>query len=438
MLLSFSVSNWKSIRDELRLSMIATKERQHGDRLVNVAKFHFRVLPTSLLFGANASGKSCFVTALAFMRDLICHRTSLMSRQPYLLNEKSRLSPSTFAVELLLNDLVYIYKFVCDRKRIYEEQLIEVNSTSEHVLFHRHEDGKIDLDPRFTESTRQRLSVIAEGTRAEILFLSNTIDQMMTTFQPVFNWFKDSLQIILPSTKIEPLTWFVMDEMLSLYNCCLPLLDTGIKRIETIKVTLESLNLSIDERDQLESLISEKGEVIVAHHREDGIVFIERSDDGSILVKKIMTVHETADGEEVQFALKDESEGSRRLLDLLPAFCRLPGDRMPMTVVIDEVDRSMHSLLTAALFQLFFDDAGRGLANQVIVTTHDLQLMTQDLFRRDEMWFFERTNQGTALIPFSDFQDIRYDKVLRKSYLEGRMGGIPKLNPEIIKLCRGD
>ena len=100
--------------------------------------------------------------------------------------------------------------------------------------------------------------------------------------------------------------------------------------------------------------------------------------------------------------------------------------------VIDEFDRSLHPTLMEYLICQFLQSVGAGTRSQILFTTHNMQLLTQDIFRRDEMWLVRRDSDGVSdLVSFGDFKDIRFDKDIRKSYLEGRLGGIPHISPRM-------
>ena len=154
---------------------------------------------------------------------------------------------------------------------------------------------------------------------------------------------------------------------------------------------------------------------------------VTRSKDALVL-KKLVACHPRADGAEMPFALEQESDGSQRLVHLLPAFVDLAAPETSKVYVIDELDRSLHTLLTRQLLEHYLSACSGRTRSQLLFTTHDALLMDQNLLRRDEMWVTERDRSGgTRLIPFSDYKDVRYDKDIRKSYLQGRMGGIPRL-----------
>jgi len=126
--------------------------------------------------------------------------------------------------------------------------------------------------------------------------------------------------------------------------------------------------------------------------------------------------------------MNNESDGSRRVIDLLPAFLYLAAGANPNVYIIDELDRSLHTLLTRKLLELFLGEYSSSSRSQLLFTTHDLLLMDQNLLRRDEMWITDRNKDGSSnLISFSEYKDVRYDKDIQKSYLQGRLGGIPHI-----------
>jgi len=151
--------------------------------------------------------------------------------------------------------------------------------------------------------------------------------------------------------------------------------------------------------------------------------------NGELVAKKLVTYHRRADSDSVvKFEMSNESDGSQRVIDLLPAFLDVSSHASKKVFIIDEVDRSLHTLLTRQLVSGFLASCSEDSRSQLLFTTHDVLLMDQDLLRRDEMWVLERSVDGSSkLASFSEFKDVRYDKDIRKSYLQGRLGGIPKI-----------
>ena len=143
----------------------------------------------------------------------------------------------------------------------------------------------------------------------------------------------------------------------------------------------------------------------------------------------MVSYHSCDDGSEIEFDLKDESDGTNRILDLLPAFLAMSKSSLQRVYFIDELDRSLHSQLTRYLLEVYLQSIRKGGANQLLVVTHDTLLMDQNLFRRDEIWLAERNQQGeTQLASLQEQKSIRYDKDVRRSYLQGSLGGAPRLS----------
>ena len=156
--------------------------------------------------------------------------------------------------------------------------------------------------------------------------------------------------------------------------------------------------------------------------------FVFSMKDGKLTAKKLIAFHPKPDGTEAKFEIRQESDGSQRLIDLLPAFLGLTSQSTPRVFVIDEVDRSLHTLLTRRLLETYLDSCTAETRSQLLFTTHDVLLMDQQLLRRDEMWITERDQSGAShLFSVSDYKNVRYDKDVRKSYLAGRFGGIPRI-----------
>ena len=160
-------------------------------------------------------------------------------------------------------------------------------------------------------------------------------------------------------------------------------------------------------------------------------MFTVSRDEDELRAEKLRTFHRRLDGSEVSFDLNRESSGTKRLLQLLPMMFDLtgPGDAVGERVyVVDELDRCLHTMLTTRLVEDFLATCGPDTRKQLLFTTHDLLLMDQSLMRRDEMYIAQRDVNGCSeLVGLADFEGIRYDKDLVRSYLDGRFGGVPML-----------
>ena len=111
------------------------------------------------------------------------------------------------------------------------------------------------------------------------------------------------------------------------------------------------------------------------------------------MTKKLVAFHPKPDGTEAKFEIHQESDGSQRIIDLLPAFFTEHISGVETVYVIDEVDRSLHTLLTRKLLEIYLANCSPKSRAQLLITTHDILLMDQELLRRDEMWVTEKKLQ---------------------------------------------
>ena len=427
MLLSFTLENWMSFRDQVTFSMIAGRERQHREHVFPLKKFRTSVLPFAAIYGGNASGKSNFFKALNFVHTFVSEGTqsdALIPVEPNRLDKKSQTAPSSFSTTLLVNNCIFEYSFSTTSKMILEEKLVEVLSDSEKVLFVRRK-GKITFDKKVDN---EFMHFAFRGTRDNQLFLTNSVSQKVDTFKPVYLWFKN-MTFISPNARFRPFNRFMNenDPLSAAMSSLLKNLDTGISHLGGEKVDVEMLSFSPLLIDDINKTLGEDGSLTLMDAESKERYIFSRK-DGRLLARKLVAYHTTTDGTEIRFTLGQESDGTLRMIDLLPAFLNLTSDSEPSVYIIDEIDRSLHTQLTRKLISNYLSTCSPNASHQLLITTHDVMLMDQDLLRRDEMWITERDPLGNStLISFSEFQDVRYDKDIRKSYLQGRLGGVPKL-----------
>jgi AAA15 family ATPase/GTPase len=428
MIVSFSVENWMSFQNEATFSMISTRERNHGERVPKIDKYSMRILPIAAIYGGNASGKTNFFRALNFVKWLIIRGTqpdAPIPVDPYRLDDACATQPSTFKIELLIDEVLYEYSFSVTNDAILKEKLVQVLSKKEVTLYDRNGE-KISFNTSFED--QQFLNFVSKGTRKNQLFLTNSISQNVENFRNIYDWFRDKLELIAPDARFGPFERF-LDESGMLYNkmnAIMPKLDTGISCIECEEIPFENIPLPNSAKLQLQETLKDGQTIRYFPSINDKFIITRK--DGKLIAKKMMFVHKKSNGSVTNFDMGQESDGSLRVIDLLPAFLELSDPKANKVFVVDEIDRSLHTLLTKQLIDSYLAECSLDKRTQLLMTTHDLLLMDQKLFRRDEMWAAERSELGASnLISFSEYKDVRYDKDIRKSYLQGRLGGIPKV-----------
>jgi len=426
MIISVAIENWMSFRDKTHFSMVASRERQHGGRLYPIDKHKMRVLPVAAIFGGNASGKTNFFKALRFARNMVVQGTQpeeSIPVEPFTLDPKYSSVPSRFTFEILIENIIYEFSFAVNSKLVLEEKLVQISAASERVLYERRGNQLYTSDPSLKN---EFVDFIFKGTRSNQLFLTNTVFQNFDRFKHIFDWFKNSLILIAPDARFSNIKHFI-EENSPLYsdiNNMLSQLDTGIERIGSEEIPLDNLpfpeQLKAEFKDDLRGASAIRSGV-------DQDNFLRTKKKGKLIVKNMVTYHSKTDGNPIKFTMQQESDGTRRIIDLLPAFLSMSQPNSKKVYIIDELGRSLHTLVIKKLIESFLSRCV-GSHSQLLFTTHDVLLMSQQLLRRDEMWVTERNFDGsTEMRSFSDYKDVRYDKDIRKSYLQGRLGGIPRI-----------
>ncbi len=424
MLLELEVKNWRSF-PHLKFSTIASRERQHGDRVPRLGKYRIRVLPVTAIYGGNASGKTNMFKALAFMQRFVTMpiyaRKQVIGVEPFALSSEMATQPSEFKISVLAEGNIYEYSFAVSKKEVLKERLVKILPSQEQVLFERDKDG-FNLPDHLPE----REHSISDGTESNVLYLTNCFYQKGKEFLPVFRWFAETLTLIAPDTRFATYETF-MDNTSPLQHSSIEFLqefDTGICDIKGEDVSFDRFPLREVLKDSLETL---QPNTTARVDFQDDKYFIRRDENDKLNVKKLVTAHRASDGEnEVNFSMKQESDGTRRLIDLIPMLNQLVLRPTSKVYIVDELDRSLHYMATKKFLEIYLDSCDENARSQFIFTTHDLLLMTKNMLRRDEMWIMERRRGESRIFSLADFQ-LSYDKDILKAYLDGRFGGIPRI-----------
>ena len=393
MLIEFRVSNFRSLRDEQVLSMVASKDK-------TLASTHTvptgvtaapALLRSAAIYGPNAGGKSNLIKALQYMRVVVVESATIAPSQtfgvqPFRLDTASAGLPTEFEVTFLLDGVRYQYGFAMTAERIVGEHLLVYKAFKPQHWFTRRHDATTGRDVYdFGPALKGQKSMWESATRPNALFLSMAVQLNSEQLAPVFDWFARQLVIFNEHATLNPRVTLQM------------LRDSAAKR--SICAFLNAADISIADID-----------------------VVTRDDDQDELRFK----HTTSKGEAV-FGMGDESSGTRNLLFMIGPILDIV--RNGLTLVVDELDTSLHTLLVRRIVQLFHDTALNTRGAQLIFTTHDTSLLdAHDLFRRDQVWFVEKDrDQASRLYSLTEFSP-RKGEALERGYLMGRYGGLPLLD----------
>jgi AAA15 family ATPase/GTPase len=436
MLLRITIANFLSIAEEIEFSLFAQGSlRKMRDHLYATPAVD--LLKAGALYGANGSGKSTFVKAMTHLHAFVTNQafdTAEFPIEPFKLRDDLLQKPSQFGVEFFTGKHYYQYELVMSGYLVEEESLYQTHPEGgepELIFSRRRSDGKIEVDfhPDLvaTDKDATRASIYVDElltSTGSLLNLLATAD-VYPVIDEVYEWFEQKFIVIRPDSVIKNLSEHLYDdpEFVVFANQLLGILDTGVEEIGLYGTTYETY-FGQDEphiRRQLMAELSDGQAYTTVTVR--GEVMLAKMRGSKLMIFRVATHHRGQDGKLMMFFPGDESDGTRRVLDFLPTWALLM--KKDVTVVIDEIGRSLHPNLLEQLLKLFMTSDTRG---QLIFTTHEDSLLSQDLFRRDEIWFMEKTKMGnTTIYPLSDFK-IRQDLDIRKHYLFGRFGGTPRLN----------
>lgn len=431
MLIEFKVENFLSYNETTSFSMVAGKERISTETLASVKKFRLKLLPVAAIYGANASGKSNLIKALEFLQLLVT-TPRLKGKIPlrsFCFTEEKK-TVSRFEISILVNELIYEFKIACSENEILYEELIERNSRTERTLYVRDKD-QVQVNPGL--KAHDAIQLIAERSMDNPYPLLTSLCAMkFELFQPVFKWFAEDLQIIFPDSfylSYDRLT-DVNDPRNALLSEILKGTDTGISNLVSVPIEATSVNLSPSEKNEIRAAVSNGRNQVIREPNGGRILAYYK--DGDVAFKRIIAIHDVS-GKEYPVALEDESDGTRRLIDLSPSIADLVHGNEHSVYVIDEIDRSLHSDINLWLITKFLENLTPESRSQLIFTTHDTNLLRRINLRRDEIWFVERGKDSSShLVNASEFEGLRNDSSLQKLYEEGRFGAIPNIIGQIL------
>lgn len=410
MLISFSVTNFRSIRERQGLSLIANNKEKGLAENLHSAEIPglkgARAVKSAVIYGPNASGKTNVLRAVEFLRDFVLE--SATERKPgqstgvvhFKLDTLSQSQPTELRIVFMQNDVRYDYGVALNSDRVLSEYLTAYPKKSPQRWFERTSspDSREGYEWSFSNFfVRQR--DLEARTRENALFLSVCAQFNHPQLTDVYNWFAGGLHVHFMSTEdsrgsVFP-SFHIFPEYFEAVEKILQWADLGITGIKFEQPAASQVRL-----------------------RSEGL---PETEFRTTVIHRVPELKEP-----IAFDLEEESAGTRRLLFVLGPWLEAISEGA--TIFVDEMGASMHPILTKKLVQLI---NGVSSGSQLIFTTHDTTLLDQQLFRRDQIWFTERNkSSATELYSLSDFHP-RKDESLAKGYLAGRYGAIPFLSGDV-------
>lgn len=414
MLVEFRVKNFRSLRDQQALSLVASSDKSLLDThaVATGLRAAPHLLKSAVVFGANASGKSNLIKALQYMRSVVLESAALQPAQtfdrlqPFLLDAVSASQVTEFEVTFIVDGIRYQYGFGMNSRRIVSEFLLVYKAFKPQRWFERRFDAELNADVyEFGPGLKGSKHLWEGATRSNSLFLSMAVQLNSDVLRPVYDWFANRLVIFNELSPLSP-------------NFSVQKLKEEPQR-KAICEFLRAADISIAD-------IEVATKQATVHTLRFDLVTGKREEFANEQpVEEVKFHHITEQGRAV-FDLGDESSGTRNLLFLTGPILDILGKGL--TLVVDELDTSLHTLLVQALVRLFHrPEVNTGNA-QLVFTTHDTSLLdSYGLLRRDQVWFVEkRPDQSSLLYPLLQFHP-RKNEALERGYLQGRYGALPLL-----------
>nr|VFK08266.1 MAG: hypothetical protein BECKLPF1236A_GA0070988_1001516 [Candidatus Kentron sp. LPFa]VFK24104.1 MAG: hypothetical protein BECKLPF1236C_GA0070990_1001018 [Candidatus Kentron sp. LPFa] len=452
MLIELAVSNYRSIRDEQRLSLVAGREKIHRDANTfepaqPKGRKRLCLLRSVALYGPNASGKTNLVRALATMRRVVLESQQRMGSLPmeYFLFDHSKpyfQQPTLLEVIIMVEGVRYQYGFSATAERIHDEWLFAFPKGREQRWFER-EFFPIDARDEFTfgNNLAGDKEVWRRATRPDALFLSTAVQLNSQQLLPLFNWFKDTLCVVgiggLPP--YHSLEWCRNDgERKQRILKFLRVADFNINDV-VVEGTPIDPELSLNDLPiSIRPIVLDR---ISKARKEDYTVYFMRritpepqlkpniEIDRERQPRPYATLSYTA---YARLDIKQESDGTQKMFNLAaPWLDALDQGRV---LVVDELHDNLHPLLVQFLVRLFHSPDTNPKGAQLLFTTHETSILSDEYLRRDQIWFFERDKeQASRLYPLTNFKPPKGIANLEQDYLVGGYGAVPFLrNPSRI------
>jgi len=417
MIEEFSFGNTGSFKDIQTLNMTAAKIKSanpklDSDNLIQVNE-NLSLLKSKAIYGANASGKSNVIKALRVFRDIIKDSIkepdALIIIDSFKLSTESENEPSYFQIIIRIDDVRYRYGFEADSKSIRSEWLFYTPNTREQVLFKRERNEVVEINKKHFQEGHTYMGLVGSGGED----MSIAKSALFLTTLASFGFGKVSKLIF---KKLSELAIITNDDNKRLYNFSsenladekyqrmilgfLKHADTGIEKIFSYKMPEKEISNSPDPE-----YFKEK--------ENNRFVFVEKSkfnENKKVIGKSLLS-----------FNLQ-ESLGTQKVFGLSPLIAFSFSLNQP--IIIDELDSSLHPVLTKKIVELYNSPANKGA--QLIFTTHDTNLLSSDLLRRDQIDFVEKDKYGAShLYSLVEIKGVRKDASFEKDYIQGKYGAIP-------------
>lgn len=406
MILEFSVTNFLSFKEKATFSMCANNCSGLDNNYVNIN--NKKVLKTAALYGANASGKSNLFKILNNVIKMIRYSSDIdvnakLPIIPFKFDNSCINKPSEFEIKFIVDGIRYVYGFVADKDKIYEEYLYNYPNGRETKIFDRTNISRYSYNQKDEKFLRE----IEKKNTSNKFFLSTSTNWNYEKTKPAYDFL---------TTKIG--TYFNIAELKNI----------AFDEYKKDNNNLRNFALEILEKTDFNIVDYIVSVIDIPFELFDGIVELYKKPiSNKPKAYQVMLKHR---GDENYLTLDEESMGTQNLFAFIPFI--VDAINNGKVIVVDELDKSLHPFLVQYIVEMFNNPDINKKGAQLIFNTHGTNLLNLNILRRDQIWFTEKNNDNgeSELYSLSDFSVRKFENI-EKCYMLGRYGAIPFIKNDL-------
>lgn len=406
MILEFSVKNYLSFKNKATFSMLANSNKGLDDNYVEINDK--KILKTAAIYGANASGKSNLFKILTYI--ILMLRTSnnndinaKLPIVPFKFDNECLNKPSEFEIKFVVDEIRYVYGFIADKDKIYDEYLYYYPNGRETKIFDRTNTDEYS----YSQKDEKTLKEIEIKNAPNKFFLATATNWNYDKTKPAYIFLTNGIGTC---TNLEELKSMAFDR----YEAN----PIGLK--EFAKDFLKKTDFNIE--DYSISKVDIPQELLIGIPE-----FIAKTLPEKPKAYQVLFKHKNSDN---FLLLDEESLGTQIVFAFIPFLADTL--KNVKVLVIDELDKSLHPFLVQYIVEMFNNPEANKYGSQLIFNTHDTNLLDLNILRRDQIWFTEKDNETgvSDLYPLSDFS-VRKQENVEKGYILGRYGAVPFIKNDL-------
>lgn len=407
MILEFKCSNFRSINSEIDFNMQATADKKFEENLIEFDGKKF--LKSAEIYGPNGSGKSTLLKAIWLMKEIVCNsnenkdsKKTKLPTHPHRLNKEN---PTHYSMWFEKNGKKYFYEFSYTQDKIYEENLYfcDPEKSKKMITVFERENDTFSSGDLYSED----FGYCDKELNDKKLLLSVANDR--TKIEPVkeaFSFFDEDIII----WQVHDIDW--TEEAAKKLQDDMNFKETYVKFLQDICPCLKDVEAKVETKQMSMDVLPDDMPDELKQY------ILKKQEDIHMLDIKL-------NYQDFSLKLSEESDGTQLIFDMLTPLMRIISENK--VFICDELETHLHPALCKRILRFFYENTDS--RSQFIFTTHNMELLDQNIIRRDQVWFTEIKTKGreTELYSLAEYNGVRNDENLRRGYIEHRYGSWPNI-----------